>query len=233
MRRACRSPHSPPPRCNAPDSGTCERGRHRPRSRGGSRKSRNGAKRCGACQCGLRSSGQGGRPLSPWSFDACLKPPASCPRSARIRPARSQPARIRPAFRAAGPPAGPSSLTRMMGAVQWAFRYLRSSTETYGMCRLTSIRIAFAMAARPVVIRVNTRSGSHVSSGYRGLWRAIFAGRVTVRNPLRLMQIMPLRTRRSSTSGRPWRLAKQGACPAICTADCPKRPLFRRAPDPL
>lgn len=169
----------------------------------------------------------------PWSFDACLKPPASCPQSARIRPARSQPARSQPAFRAAGPPAGPSSLTRMMDAVQWAFSNLRSSTETYGMCRPTSIRIAFAMAARPLVIRVNTRSGSHVSSGYRGLWRAIFAGRVTARNPLRLMQMMPLRTRRSSTSGRSWRLAKQGTCPAICTAVCQKRPRFRRAPDPL
>ena len=49
------------------------------------------------------------------------------------------------------------------------------------------------------------------------------AGASRHRNPLRLMKIIPLSTRRSSTRGLPWDFGKQGSRRAICASDSQKR----------
>ena len=55
-------------------------------------------------------------------------------------------------------------------------------------------------------------------SAIKGLVRPILRRRIAQRKPLRLMNIMPLITRLSSTRGLPWDFGKKGSSLAICVS---------------
>ena len=84
-----------------------------------------------------------------------------------------------------------------------------------------------ASEASPSIIRAKTpRSPHHFQRLY-----SVFAGPYSLgashhRNPLRLMKIIPLNTRRSSTRGLPWLFGKNGINRAICSSVSQKRLLI-------
>ena len=132
-----------------------------------------------------------------------------------------------------------------------AVRYLRTLTRTHGHRVLTSIMTVFSsprLAARPAMICSmiacswpvlnHWRSATHFHrfqrlwSGLCGPWSAFECslGPMALglspsrqRKPLRLMKIIPLNKRRSSTRGLPWDWGKQDSGRAICAQVSRKR----------
>ena len=100
-----------------------------------------------------------------------------------------------------------------------------------------------ASAASPSIIRAKTpcsrlrsdrwRTAAHLHR-FQRLW-SVLAGPYSLgashpRKPLRLMKIMPLNTRRSSTRDLPWLLGGNGRSCAICASVSQKRWLIGQSP---
>ena len=82
-------------------------------------------------------------------------------------------------------------------------------------------------AARPAIIRAKMPLSLHrFQRLYNVLCGPYAAGASRHRNPLRLMNIIPLNTRRSSTRGLPWDFGKKGSRRAICASVSQKRSLM-------
>ncbi len=86
-------------------------------------------------------------------------------------------------------------------------------------------------AAKPAMIRANTPISLHrFQRLYKVLCGPYSLAAPHHRNPLRLMKIIPLRTRLSSTRGLPWLLGKKGSRRSICASVSQKRLLIDRSP---
>lgn len=82
-------------------------------------------------------------------------------------------------------------------------------------------------AASPIMIWAKTPlSLHHFQRLYRVLCGPYSLGASRQRKPSRLMKIMPLRTRRSSTRGLPWGFGKKGSKRAICASSNQYRSLI-------
>ena len=117
---------------------------------------------------------------------------------------------VQPAFCAPDKAPAPPFLPRRLEAVRWALRWVASIMMT---------SVSRPSAAISVRIRANMPKRLHRTQRlYSVLCGPYSAGASRQRNPLRLMKIIPLNTRLSSTRGTPWDSDQNGLRRSICAS---------------